>query len=122
MYESGHEVPYYQPLASLEFFRRVLANKAISDGVSDVTGTYEAGDGTGPGDNAQATHTESFVAIGSTVILPGATFIYTAPLVGTTAAGTRSASLTGTGTAVGTTMTASASSGARRRISVPWRW
>jgi hypothetical protein len=128
IYESGHEVPYYQPLAALEFFRRVLANKAVSDGVSGVTGTYEAGDGTGAGDNAQATHTEPYVGVGSTVVGLGATVLYTAPLVstaggetgGTIAAATATA--TKAGTAVGTAMTSSASSGACRRVSVPWRW
>lgn len=106
----------------------MLNNKAISDGVSDVTGTYEAGNGTGAGDNAQATHTESFVAVGSTVMLPGATFVYTAPLVSTAEAGTGSAGAAGTGTgtgtatAVGTAKTTGASSGAGRRVNVPWRW
>jgi hypothetical protein len=132
IYESGHEVPYYQPLASLEFFRRVLANKAITDGVSDVTGTYEAGNGTGPGDNAQATHTEKFVALQST-IGDGYAALYTASLVstpGTTEVGSASVSATGTGTgtgtstgtAVGTAMTTRASSGADRRINMPWLW
>ena len=32
MYESGHEVPYYQPKASLELFRRVLGNLVVADG------------------------------------------------------------------------------------------
>jgi hypothetical protein len=128
IYESGHEVPYYQPLASLEFFRRVLANKAITDGVSDVTGTYEAGNGTGTGDNAQATHTEAFVALQMT-IGDGNTALYTASLVstpGTAEMGSTSVSATGTGTgastgtAVGTAMTTRASSGADRRVNVPW--
>ncbi len=124
IYESGHEVPYYQPLAALEFFRRVLANKAISDGVSDVTGSYEAGNGTGPGENAQATHTEAFVALETTIVAQGPSILYTVPLVSTTGVGTGSTSTTGTGTgtAVGTAMTASASSAAGKRVSVPWRW
>jgi Serine carboxypeptidase len=130
IYESGHEVPYYQPLASLEFFRRVLANKAITDGVSDVTGTYEAGNGTGPGDNAQATHTETFEALQMT-IGDGGTALYTASLVSTPGIaemGSASVSATGTGTgtstgtAVGTAMTTSASSGADRRVNLPWLW
>lgn len=126
IYESGHEVPYYQPLASLEFFRRVLANKAITDGVSDVTGNYEAGNGTGPGDNAQATHTEAFVAL-QTTIGNGHTMLYTASLVstpGTLEVGSTSVSATGTstGTAVGTAMSTRASSRADRRVNVPWLW
>ncbi|KAK9419178.1 putative Carboxypeptidase [Seiridium unicorne] len=54
VYESGHEVPYYQPKASLELFRRVLADLAVSDGSVKVTETYKS-NGT-----ATATHTESF--------------------------------------------------------------
>lgn len=54
VYESGHEVPYYQPKASLELFRRVLADLAVSDGSVKVTPTYKS-NGT-----AVATHTNSF--------------------------------------------------------------
>jgi hypothetical protein len=98
--------------------------------VSDVTGTYEAGDGTGPGDNAQATHTESFVALEATILLPGPTILYTAPLVSTAEAETGSASTTAgasvtgsaTSTAAGTAVSTGASSGAGRRVRVPWRW
>jgi len=52
IYESGHEIPYYQPKASLEFFRRVLGKKAVADGVADVTASYgtngTSGSGTTP--------------------------------------------------------------------------
>ncbi|KAI0123951.1 putative carboxypeptidase S1 [Xylariales sp. AK1849] len=54
VYESGHEVPYYQPKAALELFRRVLEDLAVSDGSVKVTPTYES-NGT-----ATATHTEEF--------------------------------------------------------------
>ncbi|KAH8203128.1 hypothetical protein TruAng_002649 [Truncatella angustata] len=37
IYESGHEVPFYQPLASLELFERALARKDIATGTEDVT-------------------------------------------------------------------------------------
>ncbi|KAK3624360.1 hypothetical protein LTR56_021078 [Elasticomyces elasticus] len=57
MYESGHEVPYYQPKASLEFFKRVLGNLIVSDGSEAITPTYSS-----PG-IANATHTESFVPL-----------------------------------------------------------
>jgi hypothetical protein len=40
VYASGHEIPYYQPKAALEFFRRVLGKKAVADGVADVTASY----------------------------------------------------------------------------------
>ena len=59
MYESGHEVPYYQPVAALEVFRRVLGNLILSDGSKPVTPDYETGG------QAQATHTESFVPLPS---------------------------------------------------------
>ncbi|KAJ5120601.1 Peptidase S10 serine carboxypeptidase [Penicillium bovifimosum] len=32
IYESGHEVPFYQPLASLEMFERILSRKDIATG------------------------------------------------------------------------------------------
>ncbi|OSS47146.1 hypothetical protein B5807_09919 [Epicoccum nigrum] len=57
MYESGHEVPYYQPKASLEYFKRVLDHKNIADGSQDVTADY------GTNGTAHATHTESIVAL-----------------------------------------------------------
>ncbi|MCJ1474854.1 hypothetical protein MMC13_003514 [Lambiella insularis] len=57
MYESGHEVPFYQPEASLAMFRRVLDNKVLADGSELVTPTYST-NGT-----ATATHTEPFVPL-----------------------------------------------------------
>lgn len=57
MYEAGHEVPYYQPVASLEHFKRVLDHVIIADGSAVVTEDYST-NGT-----AKATHTESFVPL-----------------------------------------------------------
>lgn len=57
MYESGHEVPYYQPEASLEYFKRVLDHKVIADGCEDVTGDY------GTNGTVNATHTKSAVTL-----------------------------------------------------------
>lgn len=59
MYESGHEVPYYQPKASLELFRRVLGNLVVADGSKALTPGYETNG------KAEATHTESFVPLPS---------------------------------------------------------
>lgn len=55
IYESGHEIPYYQPKAALEFFRRILGDLVVADGTTRVTGTFSS-NGT-----AQATHTETYV-------------------------------------------------------------
>ncbi|KAK6193939.1 hypothetical protein LQW54_011938 [Pestalotiopsis sp. IQ-011] len=54
VYAAGHEVPYYQPEAALELFRRVLHDLAVSDGGVRVTPTYES-EGT-----ETATHHEVF--------------------------------------------------------------
>jgi carboxypeptidase C (cathepsin A) len=57
IYEAGHEVPYYQPEASLEHFKRVLDHVIISDGSKVVTDDYST-NGT-----ATATHTEPYVPL-----------------------------------------------------------
>ncbi|TGO41276.1 hypothetical protein BHYA_0024g00550 [Botrytis hyacinthi] len=36
IYESGHEVPFYQPLASLEIFERVIGRKDIESGLISI--------------------------------------------------------------------------------------
>ena len=66
IYESGHEVPFYQPVASLAMFQRVLANLDLATGTEALTGTYET-NGT-----ASATHTEPYVAIPSISGMPAA--------------------------------------------------
>jgi carboxypeptidase C (cathepsin A) len=60
IYEAGHEVPYYQPVASLEHFKRVLDHVIISDGSTVVTNA------TGTNGTAKATHTESYVSLPAT--------------------------------------------------------
>jgi carboxypeptidase C (cathepsin A) len=57
IYEAGHEVPYYQPEASLEHFKRVLDHVIIADGSVVVTDNYATNG------SAKATHTESFVPL-----------------------------------------------------------
>jgi len=54
VYEAGHEVPYYQPKASLEAFRRIIGDLVISDGSQPVTLTYSSEGKT------NLTHTESY--------------------------------------------------------------
>ncbi|KAH7417353.1 carboxypeptidase-like protein S1 [Cadophora sp. MPI-SDFR-AT-0126] len=60
VYEAGHEVPYYQPIASLELFRRTLLGLDVADGNLRISANYTT---TG---TANSTHTESFVALPST--------------------------------------------------------
>lgn len=59
IYEAGHEVPYYQPEASLEMFRRVILGLDLADGNLRFNSNYSS---TG---TANATHTESYVALPS---------------------------------------------------------
>ncbi|CAJ2510284.1 Uu.00g061840.m01.CDS01 [Anthostomella pinea] len=40
IYESGHEVPFYQPLASLEFFDRVIKGTDVETGKQQVDAGY----------------------------------------------------------------------------------
>lgn len=58
MYEAGHEVPYYQPKASLEVFKRTIQGLAISDGKTRVNNKYNTNGG-----KPSATHTEASVAL-----------------------------------------------------------
>jgi hypothetical protein len=54
---TGHEVPYYQPEASLEMFRRTLLNLDLAEGMLRITSNFSS---TG---EASATHTEPFVPL-----------------------------------------------------------
>lgn len=57
VYESGHEVPYYQPIAALALFNRTINLFDIATGTTKITGNYIT-NGT-----ATPTHTESFVPL-----------------------------------------------------------
>jgi carboxypeptidase D len=59
VYEAGHEVPYYQPIASLQLFNRTLFGWELPDGKKKLT------DGFASEGKAKATHTESSVALPS---------------------------------------------------------
>ena len=77
IYEAGHEVPFYQPEASLALFKRVLDNVDVASGEEPVTPTLMT-NGT-----ANATHTEMYVPIPSvtgTDILPSYTAAITGPI------------------------------------------
>jgi hypothetical protein len=41
IYESGHEVPFYQPLAALEIFERALKQADIATGKDMISGAYK---------------------------------------------------------------------------------
>lgn len=68
IYESGHEVPFYQPLVSLEIFERAIAGKDIASGQLDTGSAYET---TGP---ASSTYREGNGTIQFEVINATATY------------------------------------------------
>lgn len=57
VYEAGHEVPFYQPLASYAIFDRAIHNLDIANGGSKIVENYNTTGG------AKATHTEPYVAL-----------------------------------------------------------
>ena len=60
VYESGHEVPYYQPIAALALFNRTINMFDIATGQQKINSTFEY---SGSGTFATPTHTESFVSL-----------------------------------------------------------
>jgi hypothetical protein len=72
IYEAGHEVPYYQPLAALALFNRTINHWDVAEGVEMVTANL-----TTHGE-AMATHTESFVALPSSTSSSSSSAIATA--------------------------------------------
>ncbi|GAB1207761.1 hypothetical protein APSETT445_006491 [Aspergillus pseudonomiae] len=70
VYEAGHEVPYYQPIASLQLFNRTLFGWDIAEGQKKIWPSYKT-NGT-----ATATHTQSSVS------LPTATGMSSAGVIG----------------------------------------
>lgn len=66
IYESGHEVPFYQPLASLEMFERALARTDIATGTVALTagGQYKT-DGTPTSDYREGNATVVFEVLPS---------------------------------------------------------
>lgn len=57
VYQAGHEVPYYQPIASLQLFNRTLFGWDIAEGTTQIWSEYST-NGT-----ARTTHTESYVPL-----------------------------------------------------------
>ena len=67
VYEAGHEVPKYQPVASLQLFNRTL------NGWEIPTGNKELGTNSGSTGPFSATHTQSSVALPSSTSKPSGT-------------------------------------------------
>ncbi|KAI4708085.1 hypothetical protein J4E89_007205 [Alternaria sp. Ai002NY15] len=76
VYEAGHEIPYYQPVAALAYFNRTLYHYDIATGEEKVTANLTS---SGP---ANATHTQSFVPITSSIIQAFPSPIYPATTSG----------------------------------------
>jgi len=64
IYESGHEVPFYQPLASLEMFERAIGAKDIATGQIDVL----PGSGYATVGSKESTYREGNATIQATVV------------------------------------------------------
>ncbi|KAF2027290.1 alpha/beta-hydrolase [Setomelanomma holmii] len=62
IYESGHEVPYYQPVAALAYFNRTLYHMDIATGEKPVTANLTSSG------LANATHTNSYVSLTTSYI------------------------------------------------------
>jgi hypothetical protein len=77
IYESGHLVPYYQPVAALAMFNRTINHYNIADGTEMVTANLST---TG---EASPTHTEPFVPLptASGSAAAGAYNAYHAPII-----------------------------------------
>lgn len=67
VYEAGHEVPYYQPIPSLQLFNRTINNLDSATGTKKITVDLSS-NGT-----AESTHTESFVPLPSTTAASSST-------------------------------------------------
>jgi carboxypeptidase D len=62
VYEAGHEVPYYQPIAALQLFNRTLNGWELPTGERKLTPGFGS---SGP---ASATHTQSSVALPTSTV------------------------------------------------------
>lgn len=71
VYESGHEVPFYQPLAALEMFERAITGKDIA------TGTVKPGSGYLTEGTKKSEHREGNSTIQFEVVPSNATYNYT---------------------------------------------
>ena len=120
MYEAGHTVPYYQPLASLELFKRVIGNKNLADGTLDLPNNY------GTGGDSIATHTEAFVPLPSSYTVSD---YVSHPSLSASKVGAASSSAGATVTAAttgatktGTATPSQSSSAGERRVHMFWRF
>jgi len=77
VYEAGHEIPFYQPIAALAYFNRTLNHYDIATGEEFVTANLTT-EGT-----VNATHTNSFVPLTSSTVEVFPSPIYSATTVTT---------------------------------------
>lgn len=103
VYEAGHEVPYYQPIAALQLFNRTI------NGYDTATGTEKVTVDLSTNGTAETTHTESFVALPSSTSASAAASSNT--IIGQT-----------TGTASGASSTSTASGAPIPRHATPNKW
>ncbi|KAL9112987.1 MAG: hypothetical protein Q9227_002852 [Pyrenula ochraceoflavens] len=62
VYEAGHEVPYYQPLASLQLFNRTINGYDTATGMMSIKNVGGTAANYSTSGDAMATHTESYVS------------------------------------------------------------
>jgi carboxypeptidase D len=74
IYESGHEVPFYQPLVSLEFFERTIK------GLDIATGTLKPSKGYVTNGTAKSEYREGNSTVQFDVLPTNATYNYTTGL------------------------------------------
>jgi len=99
VYEAGHEVPYYQPIAALALFNRTINNMDTATGTKKVTADLST-----EGD-AEATHTEPFVPLPSTMSSSSSSMDSTGAPDTQNSASASASGASGTGTAAPATYT-----------------
>lgn len=68
VYDAGHSVPFYKPLAALAMFERMINSKDIATGAENATASYKT---TGP---AKSTHIEGNSTIQQDVVNASCTY------------------------------------------------
>jgi len=68
IYESGHEVPYYQPVVALSMFERAIASTDIATGAKKIRQSYRTAG------SARSTYREGNATVQFEVLSEGATY------------------------------------------------